>query len=144
MATLCPARPGPGSPNPPPIRDGQTVAAVARAAEAGWYAVIDAQAADLRAVRRRAFDAARPEAAAAAAAARLRARGAPGGDADEAMRLVREAYGGDVPLAVRRRLERYVVEHLHSGTAPAWPDRDASESTDEPALLRKRRREARG
>jgi hypothetical protein len=139
MATLCPSRPCTGT---PPIRDGQAVAAAARAAEAGWRAVIDAQAADLRTVRRFAAEPQRPEAV--EALRRLRARAAPGGDADAAMRRVRDAHGGAVPLAVRRLLERYVVEHLHSGAPPAWPDRDESESTDEPALWRQRRRESRG
>ena len=70
---------------------------------------------------------------------RLLRRAAPDGDADEAMGAVHAAYGGydRVPQAVRRRLERYVNETL--GATP-WPERDLSESTDEPALLRKRRR----
>lgn len=117
-------------------------APAAAAAEQGWRDVIDAQATDLRTVRRFASDPGRPEAA--EAVLRLRARAAPAGAADAAMRVVLEAYGGDVPVPVRRRLERYVVEHLHSGAPPVWPERDESEATDEPALLRKQRRQRRG
>ena len=70
---------------------------------------------------------------------RLLRRAEPDGEADEAMGAVHVAYGGydRVPQAMRRRLDRYVTETL---SATPWPERDLSESTDAPALLRKRRR----
>lgn len=106
MAVACPSRPH-------PLRPGAVAGDRAQAAEAAWCALIDAQAADLRTVRRYRAAPDRPEAV--AARARLDARKAPGGGADAAMAAVRDAYGGEVPFPVRRRLERYVVEHLHSG-----------------------------
>ena len=106
MATACPSPPR-------PLLDGAAPPARTDAAEGAWRSVIDAQAADLRTVRRLRDD---PGGAGAAQArARLRARTAPGGAVEAAMAAVRDAYGGEVPLPVRRRLERYVVEHLHSG-----------------------------
>jgi hypothetical protein len=110
-------------------------------AEHAFYRVIEAQAADLRTVRRCWPHREGPEVT--EALTRLRARAAPDGAADAAMALVRAAYGGDVPLPVRTRLERYVVEHLHSGAVPPWPERDESEPTDEPAIFRKAGREQR-
>jgi hypothetical protein len=65
-------------------------------AEHAFYRVIEAQAADLRAVRRCWPHRERPEVT--EALTRLRARAAPDGEADAAMALVRAAYGGDVPL----------------------------------------------
>ena len=112
----------------------------AREAEARWRAVIDGQRADLDLLLARWPDRTSPEVV--AALGRLRRRTAPGGDADEAALAVHEAYGGTrrVPASVRRRMERYAEERL--GGKP-WPWRDASESTDEPALLRKERRQRR-
>jgi hypothetical protein len=109
----------------------------ARAAEAVWRQVVDAQRDDLLLLRRHWPDRTSPEPA--AALVRLLRRAEPDGEADEAMGAVHAAYGGydRVPQAVRRRLERYVAETL--GATP-WPERDLSERTDEPALLRKRRR----
>lgn len=78
--------------------------------------MIDAQAADLRLIRRHGPDQQHPDVI--AARTRLRARSEPDGLADQVMAGVREAYGGTVPGPVGERLQRYVVEHLHSG-APA-------------------------
>lgn len=119
----------------------KSTADTAQQAEHAFYRVIEAQAADLRTVRRCWPQRDRPEVT--EALTRLRARAAPDGEADAAMALVRAAHGGDVPLPVRTRLERYVVEHLHSGAVPPWPERDESEPIDEPAILRKARRRRR-
>jgi hypothetical protein len=82
-------------------------------AEARWRALIDAQAADLRLIRRRWPDQQHPDVV--AARARLRARSAPDGLADQVMEVVREVYGGAVPDLVSERLQQYVVDHLHPG-----------------------------
>jgi hypothetical protein len=125
---------------PVSLRDPKEASEAARAAEAVWRLVVDAQRDDLTLLRRWWPDRASPEPA--AALARLLRRAAPDGDADEAMGAVHAAYGGydRVPQAVRRRLERYVQERM--GALP-WPERDFSEGTDEPALLRKQRRQRR-
>ena len=117
--------------------DPKEVSEAAREAEAHWRRVIDAQWEDVQLLLRRWPDRTSPEPA--AALVRLLRRAAPDGDADQAMGALEAAYGGRerVPPAVRRRLDRYALEHL--GGVP-WPERDLSESTDEPALLRKRRR----
>ena len=124
----------------PALHDPKELSEAARAAEAVWRGVVDAQRDDLTLLRRWWPDRTSPEPA--AALVRLLRRAEPDGDADEAMGAVHAAYGGPerVPQAVRRRLERYVQERM--GALP-WPERDLSESTDEPALLRKRRRERR-
>ena len=125
----------------PALHDPKEVSEAARDAEANWRGVVDAQRDDLESLRRRWPDRTSPEAS--AALSRLLRRAAPDGEVDEAMRTVHAAYGGydRVPNAVRRRLERYVDERM--AVAP-WPERDLSESTDEPALLRKQRRQRRG
>jgi hypothetical protein len=111
----------------------------AAAAEGRWRAVVDAQRDDLALLRARWPDRTSPESL--GAIARLRRRAQPGGEADEAIGAVHAAYGGSgrVPPAVRRRLERYAWEQL--GGRP-WPERTLSESTEEPSILRKRRRGA--
>ena len=122
----------------PALHDPKEASETARTAEAVWRLVVDAQRDDLLLLRRWWPDRSSPEPA--AALVRLLRRAEPDGDADEAMGAVHAAYGGydRVPQAVRRRLERYVAEQM--GAAP-WPERDLAESTEEPALLRKRRRE---
>jgi hypothetical protein len=95
----------------------------ARAAEASWRLVVDAQRDDLALLTERWPDRASPECV--AAIDRLRRRFAAGGDADEALAAVSVAYGGRdrIPLPVWERLERYVWEQL--GGRP-WPERDLS------------------
>lgn len=120
-----------------PLHDPKEASEAARAAEAVWRLVVDAQRDDLALLRRHWPDRSSPEPA--AALVRLLRRAEPDGDADAAMGAVHAAYGGAdrVPGAVRRRLERYVTETL--GGTP-WPERDLAESTDVPALVRKQRR----
>lgn len=114
----------------------------ARAAEAVWRLVVDAQRDDLLLLRRHWPDRTSP--VPAAALTRLLRRAEPDGDVDAAMVAVHAAYGGSdrVPQAVRRRLERYVAETLGATPWPGGPvgERDLAESTEEPALTRKRRR----
>lgn len=112
----------------------------AAAAEGAWRAVVDAQRADLALLRGRWPDRTSPESR--GAIERLRRRADPGGDADRAIGAVHEAYGGEarVPERVSDRLSSYAWEHLGGG---AWPGRDLSESTEEPAIVRKARRERR-
>ena len=121
----------------PALIDPKEQSEAARDAEAIWRQVIDAQWEDVQLLLRRWPDRTSPEPA--AALVRILRRAAPGGDADQAIGTLEAAYGGAerVPQTVRRRLDRYALEHL--GGVP-WPERDLSESTDEPALLRKRRR----
>lgn len=123
-----------------PLVDIRELSEEVRAAEAVWRLVVDAQRDDLLLLRRWWPDRTSP--VPAAALVRVLRRAEPDGDADEAMGAVHAAYGGyeRVPQAVRRRLERYVTETL--GATP-WPERDLSEHTDEPALLRKQRRQRR-
>lgn len=112
-----------------------------QAAEQTFYKVVAAQRDDLQFLRERWPDRTTPEAL--AALARLLRRAAPDGEAEAAMAGVFEAYGGAllVPPAVRRRLAHYVHEHL---TSRPWPERDLSEDLQEPAVLRKARRQRRG
>lgn len=108
------------------------------AAEHAFYRVVDAQRDDLRFLRERWPD--RTSAESLAALGRLRRRAAPGGEAEAAMEGLFGAYGGAllVPPAVRRRLTGYVHEHLE---ARPWPERDLAEDLEEPAIVRKARRE---
>ena len=112
-----------------------------QAAEQTFYRVVAAQRDDLQFLRERWPDRTSPESL--AALARLLRRAAPDGEAEAAMDAIFRAYGGAavVPPAVRRRLAHYVHEHL---TSRPWPERDLSEDLQEPALLRKARRQRRG
>jgi hypothetical protein len=109
-------------------------------AEHAFYRVVDAQRDDLQFLRQRWPDRTSPESL--AALARLLRRAAPDGEAETAMAGVFAAYGGAVrvPRAVRWRLTAYVHEHLERRP---WPERDLAEDLEEPALLRKRRRQRR-
>jgi hypothetical protein len=116
------------------------MAADARAAaEVAFRAVIDAQTADLDALRRRWPDRTSPESV--AIQERLTGRAAPDGAAEQAVTALYRAYGGAalVPAPVRTRLARYVDERL--GHRP-WPERDPSGELDRPAIVRPRRRAA--
>lgn len=120
-----------------PLTDPRELSEAARTAEAMWRLVIDATRDDFALLRRWWPDRTSPEPA--AAVARNARRAAPGGDADQALEAVYAAYGGSdrVPRHVRERLKRHAREQL--GGRP-WPERDLTESTEEPAFIRKRRR----
>lgn len=137
MAAACPSARERGRPRVVAVRE---LSEEARAAEAIWRLVIDAQRDDLDLLRRRWPD--RESAESRGAIERLKRRAAVGGDAEQALEAVHAAYGGwgRAPRHVSERLERYVEEQL--GRRP-WPERDLAEHTDEPALVRKRRRQHR-
>lgn len=118
----------------------KSTADTAQQAEHAFYRVIDAQCADLALLRARWPDRESPESR--AALDRLAAVAAPGGGADRAIAAVHAVYGGAarVPAPVRTRLEQYVWERM--GGRP-WPERDLSEDLNQPAIIRKARRQVR-